>query len=187
MHWGEEYVTDPNESQKKIASYLSSLGVNLIIGNHAHSIQPVQMIGDTLVFYALGNFISAQDTPNKLTGAIAYVKVKLEDNKIKFYDINADLIYTYFKGGRNFKVYPYTKLDNSIMSKIDSTWKELSNNGPWLGDTNTCYETISIEYDKNGIIQKREILILDNNSIVLRINNNDTYYVNATNLINILK
>lgn len=80
-----------------------------------------------------------------------------------------------------------TKLDNSIMNKIDSTWKELSNNGPWLGDTNTCYETISIEYDKNGIIQKREILILDNNSIVLRINNNDTYYVNATNLINILK
>lgn len=80
-----------------------------------------------------------------------------------------------------------TKLDNSIMKKIDSTWKELSNNGPWLGDTNTCYETISIEYDKNGIIQKREILILDNNSIVLRINNNDTYYVNATNLINNFK
>lgn len=80
-----------------------------------------------------------------------------------------------------------TKLDNSIMNKIDSTWKELSNNGPWLGDTNTCYETISIEYDKNGIIQKREILILDNNSIVLRINNDDTYYVNATNLINNFK
>lgn len=79
------------------------------------------------------------------------------------------------------------KLDNNIMNKIDSTWKELSNNGPWLGDTNTCYETISIEYDKNGIIQKREILILDNNSIVLRINNDDTYYVNATNLINSLK
>ena len=79
------------------------------------------------------------------------------------------------------------KLDNSIMNKIDSSWKELSNNGPWLGDTNTCYETISIEYDNNGIIQKREILILDNNSIVLRINNNDTYYVNATNLINSLK
>ena len=80
-----------------------------------------------------------------------------------------------------------TKLDNSIMNKIDSTWKELSNNGPWLGDTNTCYETISIEYDKNGIIQKREILILDNNSIVLRFNNSDTYYVNATNLINNFK
>lgn len=80
-----------------------------------------------------------------------------------------------------------TKLDNSIMNKIDSSWKELSNNGPWLGDTNACYETIAIEYDKNGIIQKREILILDNNSIVLRFNNSDTYYVNATNLINNFK
>lgn len=80
-----------------------------------------------------------------------------------------------------------TKLDNSIMNKIDSSWKELSNNGPWLGDTNACYETISIEYDKNGIIQKREILILDNNSIVLRFNNSDTYYVNATNLISNFK
>ena len=80
-----------------------------------------------------------------------------------------------------------TKLDNSIMNKIDSPWKKLSNNGPWLGDTNTCYETISIDYDKNGIIQKREILILDNNYIVLRINNDDTYYVNATNLINNFK
>ena len=80
-----------------------------------------------------------------------------------------------------------TKLDNKIMNTIDKEWKSLSNNGPWLGDTNTCYETISIEYDKNGIIQKREILILDNNSIVLRINNDDTYYVNATNLINSLK
>lgn len=130
MHWGEEYVTDPNESQKKIASYLSSLGVNLIIGNHAHSIQPVQMIGDTLVFYALGNFISAQDTPNKLTGAIAYAKVKLEDNKIKFYDISADLIYTYYKGGRIFKVYPYTKLDNSILNNYEiyyNKYKEVLN------------------------------------------------------------
>lgn len=119
MHWGEEYVTVPNESQKKVASYLSSLGVNLIIGNHAHGIQPVQMIGDTLVFYALGNFISAQDTPDKLTGAIAYVTVRKEDNKIKFYEISADLIYTYFKNGRNFKLYPYTKLDNSILNNYE--------------------------------------------------------------------
>ena len=52
-----------------------------------------------------------------------------------------------------------TKLDNSIMNKIDSTWKELSNNGPWLGDTNTCYETISIEYDKNDFpdVQKTNL------------------------------
>lgn len=80
-----------------------------------------------------------------------------------------------------------TTLNNEVMNNIDKYWKELSNNGPWLGDTNTCYEKITIEYDNNGIIQTREILILDNNSIVLRINNSDTYYVNATNLINSIK
>ena len=104
---------------------------------------------------------------------IAFILIKLNSNSYTITKIDCD----------NNK----TKLDNNIMKKIDSTWKELSNNGPWLGDTNTCYETISIEYDKNGIIQKREILILDNNSIVLRINNDDTYYVNATNLINNFK
>ena len=80
-----------------------------------------------------------------------------------------------------------TKLDNNIMKKIDSTWKELSNNGPWTGDTNTCYEKITIKYDRNGIIQEKEILILDNNSVVLRVNNTDTYYVNASNLVTYLK
>ena len=50
MHWGEEYTTNPSSNQKQVAKDLSEMGVNLIIGNHAHSIQPVEMIGDTLVF-----------------------------------------------------------------------------------------------------------------------------------------
>ena len=60
MHWGEEYVVDPVDEQKEIAQYLSSLGVNLIIGTHPHIIEPVGYIDDTLVIYSLGNFISGQ-------------------------------------------------------------------------------------------------------------------------------
>ena len=125
MHWGEEYTTYPNNSQKTIAKYLSSLGVNLVIGNHAHSIQPVEMIDNTLVFYALGNFIAAQDTKDKQTGAIAYVKVtKNLDGTISFSDIKADLIYTYFNGSRNFKIYPYTKLDNSLLNNYQTYYNK---------------------------------------------------------------
>ena len=117
MHWSEEYTTTPNNSQKNIAKYLSSLGVNLVIGNHAHSIQPVEMIDDTLVLYALGNFISAQDTNDKQTGTIVSLNInKDDDGNISFSDIKANLIYTYFKGSHDFKVYPYTKLDNSILN-----------------------------------------------------------------------
>ena len=125
MHWGEEYTTTPNTSQKNIAKELSSMGVNLIIGNHAHSLQPVEMVGDTLVFYALGNFISAQDTPDKQTGALVTLNIeKQKDGTIKFSDIKANLIYIYFKGSSNFKIYPYTKLDNSLLNNFESYYNK---------------------------------------------------------------
>ena len=60
MHWGEEYINNPNNEQIRIANYLSSLGVNLVIGHHPHDVQPVTYINDTLVIYSLGNFISKQ-------------------------------------------------------------------------------------------------------------------------------
>ena len=125
MHWGEEYTTYPSSNQKQVAKELADMGVNLIIGNHAHSIQPVEMIGDTLVFYALGNFISAQDTIDKQTGALITLNVKKdEQGKILFNNIKADLIYTYFKVGKNFKVYPYTKIDNSILNNYQTYYNK---------------------------------------------------------------
>ena len=64
MHWGTEYRTEPTEEQKREAEYLSSLGVDIIIGTHPHIIEPITYINDTLVIYSLGNFISAQSTNN---------------------------------------------------------------------------------------------------------------------------
>lgn len=125
MHWGEEYTTNPNNNQKQVAKELADMGVNLVIGNHAHSIEPVEMIDDTLVFYALGNFISAQDTNDKQTGVIVSLNInKDKDGKITFNDIKADLTYTYFKGSRNFKVYPYTKLDNSLLNNYETYYNK---------------------------------------------------------------
>ena len=124
MHWGEEYTTNPSLNQKQVAKDLSDIGVNLIIGNHAHSLQPVEMVGDTLVFYALGNFIAGQDTPDKQTGALVSLNIKKEDNKIVFNNIKANLIYTYFKGSRNFKVYPYSKLNNSLLNNYETYYNK---------------------------------------------------------------
>lgn len=124
MHWGEEYTVNPSENQKQVAQELSNMGVNLVLGNHAHSIQPVEMINDTLVFYALGNFISAQDTPDKQTGALITLNIKKENNKITFNDIKANLIYTYFSGSRNFKVYPYINLNNSLLKNSETYYNK---------------------------------------------------------------
>lgn len=124
MHWGEEYTTNLSSNQKQVAKELSEMGVNLVIGNHAHSLQPVEMIEDTLVFYALGNFISAQDTADKQTGAVVTLNIKKEKDKITFSNIKANLIYTYFKGSHNFKVYPYAKLDNSLLNNYETYYNK---------------------------------------------------------------
>ena len=74
-----------------------------------------------------------------------------------------------------------------VLNKIDTYWKELSNNGPWTGNNDICYDTISVRYDNNNVMQKIDIQIIDNDSIVLKSNNNTTYYNHANNLVTYLR
>lgn len=65
IHWGDEYKTSPNETQQKMAQRLCDMGVDVIIGNHAHVAQPVQLLTSretethkTLCLYSTGNSVS---------------------------------------------------------------------------------------------------------------------------------
>ncbi|RJQ24420.1 CapA family protein [Candidatus Parcubacteria bacterium] len=60
FHWGVEYVSQPNERQKKLARLAIDSGADLIIGNHPHWIQPVEIYKDKFIAYAHGNFIFDQ-------------------------------------------------------------------------------------------------------------------------------
>ena len=123
MHWGDEYSFEVSNRQREIASYLSSLGVQLIIGHHPHVVEPIEYINDTLVIYSLGNFLSAQRGIDKLTGlmvSLDIVKTTVNSvSTITLENIKAGLTYTYSEyvnGYRtNFKVYPYQSLTESIL------------------------------------------------------------------------
>ena len=115
MHWGVEYTDVPTEYEKDMASFLANLGVDIIIGAHPHVIQPVTWINKTLVIYSLGNFISAQyqdSDYNKMVGLMSSLeiekKVKGEDVQITISNVQNDLVYTYYKNWRNFKVIPFS-------------------------------------------------------------------------------
>ncbi len=58
-HWGEEYV-EPTEHMRSTAALFARSGADLIIGSHPHVVQSHEMIGDTAVYYSLGNFIFDQ-------------------------------------------------------------------------------------------------------------------------------
>ena len=98
--------------------------MQLIIGTHPHVVEPVQYINDgkTLVIYSLGNFISDQVGIERLTGLMMEVtinKVVKEDSvSVTVDNPKAELIYTDSGYGkkRNFKVYPYSQLNDSILS-----------------------------------------------------------------------
>lgn len=133
MHFGDEYSFTPSREQKRIATYLSSLGVDIIIGHHPHVVQPIDFINNTLVIYSLGNFISAQRGIEKLTGLMVSVDVLKDndDSKIKLENISAELTYTYSnytKNGRTgFKVYPYSKLNDSILPNYKTYYNKYMN------------------------------------------------------------
>ena len=117
MHWGVEYTHNPTEYQKDSAQFLADNGVNIVIGAHPHVIQPVTWIGDTLVVYSLGNFVSAQlqdQNYNKMVGLMTSLNitktVKGDDVKITIDNVNNDLIFTSYNKNtwRNFKVIPFS-------------------------------------------------------------------------------
>ena len=122
MHWGEEYTHNPTSGEKEKAKYLASLGVNIIIGCHPHVMQPMTYIGDTLVVYSLGNFVSNQDTVAKLTGLMASANIVKRTyhgkTTIKIEDPTAEFIYT--RKSESYVVYPYSKLNNNILANYKS-------------------------------------------------------------------
>ncbi len=61
MHWGAEYRHEPIQSQNDwLEAVLPSDEVDLVIGHHAHVVQPVDKVGDEWVVFGLGNFLSNQ-------------------------------------------------------------------------------------------------------------------------------
>lgn len=67
IHWGKEYFTTENGTQKAIAQKMCDLGIDVIIGGHPHVLQPVALLESTadpahktLCVYSLGNAVSNQ-------------------------------------------------------------------------------------------------------------------------------
>ena len=131
MHWGNEYSLGVSQSQTDIATHLSSLGVDIIIGAHPHVVEPVEFIGKTLVIYSLGNYISDQIGIERLTGLMLAVDIKkVVDNgvtTISLNDLRAELLYTKSKYGRDFKVYPYSRLNNVILPNYMNYYEKYKN------------------------------------------------------------
>ena len=55
LHWGNEFVNCPSETQIKLAHWLVDLGFDLIVGMHSHVLQGFEEYKGKYIFYSIGN------------------------------------------------------------------------------------------------------------------------------------
>jgi poly-gamma-glutamate synthesis protein (capsule biosynthesis protein) len=77
VHWGEEYVTEAGDEERRIADALARCGVSLVVGGHSHqaaeAIEPLRG-GAAQTVFSLGNFIFDQSSPRG-SGALLELRV----------------------------------------------------------------------------------------------------------------
>lgn len=108
IHWGNEYKTTENQTQRNMSARLCELGIDALIGGHPHVIQPVDLMESSdgshqmICVYSVGNHLSNQakelmdSMPTGHTEDGLMVKLTLEktnDGKVSL--IGADFIPTW--------------------------------------------------------------------------------------------
>lgn len=142
-HWGTEYVYEPDKSQLKWAQLFADYGADLVIGTHPHVIEPVTWVtgvngNQMLVYYSLGNFISAQSEAPRMLGAMADVVLEKDNDGtvgIVSYDAIPLVTQRVFGSGASttYKLTEYTEelaAQNTILS-VDASFSIKMLNDLW--------------------------------------------------------
>ncbi|MCL2265364.1 MAG: CapA family protein [Treponema sp.] len=126
MHWGAEYLLEPDRDQTSLALFLAQHNVDLIIGHHPHVLQKVETIllpdgRKTLCYYSLGNFASHQRERDRIIGGMMVITFSKNGEDRLISDSGMIPVVTHFdRSFRNTKIYPlysYTKelMDNHAL------------------------------------------------------------------------
>jgi poly-gamma-glutamate synthesis protein (capsule biosynthesis protein) len=70
VHWGREEQAAPLPAQREWARRLVEAGADVVVGHHAHVLQPVERLGGAVVLYGLGNLVFDRSGP---AGAVARI------------------------------------------------------------------------------------------------------------------
>ena len=83
FHWGAEYRSQPDDRQKYLAYLTIDSGADLVVANHPHWVQPVEIYNGKVIMYAHGNTIFDQEwseeTKRGVLGKYIFAGKKLVD------------------------------------------------------------------------------------------------------------
>lgn len=101
LHFGTEYQQAPNAQQRSVvAALLASPDIDLIVGCHAHVVQPFQEINGKWVAYGMGNQIATQGfSPQTMDGVLArFTFTEVKPGIFRVTKAEAIPTYTYLGG-----------------------------------------------------------------------------------------
>jgi poly-gamma-glutamate synthesis protein (capsule biosynthesis protein) len=75
LHWGNELIDRPSKKQQEMAHVLVDGGVDVILGHHAHVLQPIERYKDAVIAYSLGNFVMDSWLPETRESVILEVSL----------------------------------------------------------------------------------------------------------------
>ena len=119
LHWGIEYQLKPVASQRTLADWLVTQGVDLIIGGHPHVVEPMEVRYSkeydkkVLLVYSMGNFISNQSDIDTRGGAMVKVSLRMENGHAVVEDPHYKLFFVQkpVASGQNYVLIPEARPD----------------------------------------------------------------------------
>ena len=144
MHWGAENSFEVNDTQKSLARLLCACGVDVILGHHSHTIQPVTVIEadghKTLCFYSLGNFLSTQHPIKNLTGIFASFDLVIDEDGARVENAEAIPHLTWYSTGRSaLQVYLLSDVTSDLIGSHGSQLRLEENGGTFTLDDVVAY------------------------------------------------
>lgn len=122
VHFGEEDSGAVSPAQRRAASTLAELGADVIFGHHPHVIQPFETLSlddgrKTLVFYSLGNFVSAQHRRENLVGLLPKITVQKdqETGALTLMKPDIEFVITHYEEKQtNLSLYPLSGYPSAL-------------------------------------------------------------------------
>ena len=124
MHWGAEYLLEPDKSQIDLAQFITELNVDLIIGHHPHVLQRADKLPrpdgkETYIFYSLGNFASHQRERERIIGGMMFLRfIKSTKGETSIEDFGMIPLITHYNQSFNdTKIYPLYAYTEELLAK----------------------------------------------------------------------
>ena len=122
VHMGEQFLHHTIEFQDKWNTIFSELGADIILGDHSHTVQPLQYIGNTFVVNSPGNFANSYIKMDGDSTAIIDIYINKQTKKV----IAASAIPMYTKEikPKYFVAIPIYDLITNKLVDLDEKEKE---------------------------------------------------------------